>query len=166
MNLTDAEKYKIYLEEKERLKSQEEHKLKNIPIEEKEKIFKEFQDNKIVYVDMENVIFPRFSLKHVSWIWGIGIVIVYYFISILGTFLWLIGFPILVIILGVRNVTLFSTAIRYSCPDCNHVHQNNIRVEEKKEMEITGYIKAKCFKCSCNFNLIVEKKVFSEVTPI
>ena len=165
MDLTEKEKYQIFLEEKEKQKKrEEEEKLRLLTEEDRQRIFNEFNEKKIVYVGKEDIVYPKLTLNFYGWAFGIGFFLFFVFINMIGAvFAFVIAF-ILFIILQMKGIILITPQIKYSCPKCNHTHTNILRPEEKQEMQTTGRIKAGCKGCHDEFQLHVEDIVLNEVT--
>lgn len=163
MSLTNEEKHKIYLEEKERLAKLEEEKLKNISPEEKQKIYREFMDNKVLFLDQNHIVQPNSSNAVIAVIGGIGLTIAFFIFGFSGIIIWVILYAVILAVLYRNKVLIPSPELKYSCPDCNHTHINFIREFEEQEMNTNGFIKAKCVKCNSDFKVVVDKEVLSSV---
>ena len=161
MELTKEEKYKIYLGEKEKNEKIEKQRLLEITDEKKQQIYNEYKEKRVVYVSVNDVLYPKVSLN----VYSITLGSVAAFITLFNFFfgvLFVIGAFLVSVVLYFYNYKSFLLfpEIQYTCPICNQDHHNRSRLEDQREMEATGYVKAKCKKCGANFNLVVEENVF------
>lgn len=161
LELTKEEKYKIYLGEKEKNEQKEKQRLQEITDEQKQQIYNEYKEKEVVYVSDKDVLYPNVSLKVFSIIFGIVVAFIALFNFLLGLLVMIgafFGFVALYFY-NYKSFLLFPE-IQYKCPICNSEHHNRTRIEEQREMEATGYVKAVCKKCGAKFNLVVEANVF------
>ncbi|MFC0476834.1 hypothetical protein ACFFHF_16650 [Robertmurraya beringensis] len=159
MELTKEEKYKIYEEEKERLRQIEEEaerkRLDSLSPEEKKKIFAELESRNTLVVNGNNLIYHK---SKVLFIISIAITIIVFFINIYAG----IGVLIATIYLEFFKKNDGILKLKYNCPKCNHLHSNVLRNEEIAEQRKNGFIKAKCLSCSHVFQLNVEEDVLKK----
>ncbi|HWL23350.1 MAG TPA: hypothetical protein VNR38_06310 [Ureibacillus sp.] len=172
MNLTNEEKYKIYLEEKKRIEIEEEVKRKqreedminSLTEVEKKDIYNEINEKRIVYAGKNDIKQPQITDNAIGWLSGLGFVFIYFFVSMSGAFIFGIGWFILYMILRSKKILITTPEIQYKCPICNHNHTAFLRIEEKNEMLSNDYIKARCFRCSENFSLVIDKSILDSIT--
>lgn len=163
MGLTKEEKYKIYLQEKERLANEEQQietaKLQTLTDEDRLKIFNEIESKNTVFVNKEALIIPG---KNTAFNIGAFVVGASFFVHIgLG----LILLAVFVIYHGARIVTgnpvILSPMISFKCPKCDHLHKNFIRKDEFIEHKNTGKLRAGCLNCKDKFQLVIEESVLN-----
>lgn len=159
MELSNSEKYKIYLEEKEKAYKLEKEKLAQITEEQRTIIYNDYKEKNVVYVNQNDILYPKITLAVMSKIYGIGFGVLLLFNFVIAL-IWFIGVPIVLFVLYIYKSFVLLPELQYHCPKCNHGHRNRTSEEEHIETKSTGYIKACCKKCNENFHLIVEEKAF------
>ncbi|MFT9600281.1 hypothetical protein [Mesobacillus sp.] len=155
MELTKEQKYKIYLEEKERLKEEQERDLINsLTEEEKQKIIKEIEANDTVFVTEKDILYPNEKQTKKYTIF-FALAVMSMFINIFFGAALLTAIFIYSVYLGVTNRMIMEPNIKYHCPKCDQKHINIIRKEEEHQQQKTGSIRAKCLVCEYQFRLVV-----------
>lgn len=164
LSLNAKGKYEIYKNELEKRKQREKEeaksKIENLTEEEKIKIFQEFNEKDVVLVEEKNLLLPNEKAKKINTlIMLVGWFVLWFFVSFGLAILWMIGWLIIPIILGLMNIIVQIPKITFTCPFCKEEHNDIIRDEEVKESKDTGFIHAKCKNCKKSFYLLVAPDV-------
>lgn len=166
MELTKEQKYKIFLEEKERLKKEQEQQerdlIDSLTPEEKQNIVEEIEARNTVYVTEKDLLYPD-EKQTKKYIILIALAAMSLFIHVFIGAIFLISVISYYVYLGITHKMIMDPNVKYYCPKCDHEHINIIRVEEKNEQERTGSIKATCFSCNQEFRLAVDKVVLQKM---
>lgn len=166
MELTKEQKYRIYLEEQERLK-EEEKKLErdlinSLTDEDKQKIIEEIEARNLIYVTEKDILYPD---KKQTRNYGVffTLAVMSLFINVFLGAVFLISVIGYYVFLGATNRMIMDPNISYHCPRCEQKHINIIRPEEKQQQQRTGSIKATCLVCKYKFRLVVGDVVLQKL---
>jgi len=156
MNLTPQDKVKIFQEEwdarQEEAEVNKKRRIEMLTQEEREQIFNELNEVPAVFMDEKDITKPHkgsnIMEKIISGIIGISFFIFSFKIAII---------IVVVGIIIICNMGSCFYKLRYSCPACDHQREYSIHAEkDQKDLQELGYIRAKCPKCSQEFNLYCE----------
>ena len=166
LELTKDEKYKIYIEEKERLLKEEQliekKKLDTLTDASRFRIYNEMESKNTINVKEQDLQFPDKKKKRNFEILA-GVVGVSFFINVIFGFLLLMAFAIYYGFQFFKGGINFEPMISFRCPKCDHKHRNFIRKAEEQEQKIFGGIQATCLSCKHTFRLVVEENVLSKL---
>lgn len=166
MELTKEQKYKIYLEEQDRLKKEQEQQerdlINSLTDDEKHKIVEEIEARNTVYVTEKDILYPdEKRIKKYTILFALAVMSL--FINVFIGAVFLIGVFSYYVYLGISKNFIMEPNIKYICPKCNREHINIVRVEERNEQKSTGSIKATCLECKYKFRLVIGDAVLQKL---